>query len=119
GRATLGEGGALFFSGNRYRLSEGGSIDFANPNRIDPDLDLSAVTRVQGNEITLTLKGTPETLETDLKSDNPQLTQSDLVSLLVIGRTADASSGNASGGAELVGLLTGGLLRPPRPARRP
>jgi outer membrane protein assembly factor BamA/autotransporter translocation and assembly factor TamB len=110
GRATLGEGGALFFSGNRYRLSEGGSIDFANPNRIEPDLDLTAVTRVQGNEITLTLKGTPAALETSLSSDNPQLSQSDLVSLLVIGRTADASSANASEGAELVGLLSGGLL---------
>jgi outer membrane protein assembly factor BamA/autotransporter translocation and assembly factor TamB len=110
GRAALGEGGALFFSGNRYRLSEGGSIDFANPTRIEPDLDLTAVTRVQGNEITLTLKGTPEALETSLSSDNPQHSQSDLVSLLVIGRTADASSANASEGAELVGLLTGGLL---------
>jgi outer membrane protein assembly factor BamA/autotransporter translocation and assembly factor TamB len=109
GRATLGEGGALFFNGTRYRLADQGSIDFANPNRIEPDLNLQAVTSVQGNEITLTLKGTPATLQTTLESDNPTLSQTDLVSLLITGRTASDNSLSA-GGEQLVGLLTGGFL---------
>src|SRR5262249_13143337 len=41
GRTTLGEGGTIFFGTRRYRLEEGGSIDFANPNRIEPDLNLT------------------------------------------------------------------------------
>lgn len=113
GRATLGEGGVLFFGGNRYRLSDQGSIDFANPNQIEPDLDVSAVTRVQGNEITLTLRGTPATLETSLKSDNKQQSQAEIVSLLLIGRTTDRGVGTASGGPggnDLLGLLTGELV---------
>jgi autotransporter translocation and assembly factor TamB len=113
GRATLGEGGVLFFGANRYRLSDQGSIDFANPNQIEPDLDVSAVTRVQGNEITLTLKGTPATLETTLTSDDKQQSQSEIVSLLLIGRTSDRGVGTASGGPggnDLLGLLTGELV---------
>jgi outer membrane protein assembly factor BamA/autotransporter translocation and assembly factor TamB len=110
GRAALGEGGVLVFNGTRYRLSGEGSIDFANPARIEPDLDLAAVARVQGNEITLALKGTPATLEATLDSDNKSLSQSDLVSLLLIGRTTSGTEGAAAGSDELVGLLAGGFL---------
>ena len=109
GRAAVAEGGTLFFSGNRYRLQDEGSIDFANPNRIEPDLNVRAVTRVQGNEIRLEITGTPTTLQTTLDSDNPQLSQSDLVSLLVIGRTSQDLNTTASAD-ELLGLLSGGLL---------
>jgi outer membrane protein assembly factor BamA/autotransporter translocation and assembly factor TamB len=112
GRATLGEGGSIFFGTRRYRLREGGSIDFANPNRIEPDLNLSAVARVQNTDITLTLTGTPATLETRLTSDDPQYTQSDLVSLLLVGQTASAATagGISSSGTELLGLLSGEFL---------
>jgi outer membrane protein assembly factor BamA/autotransporter translocation and assembly factor TamB len=110
GRTTLGEGGQIFFNGTRYRIADQGSIDFANPNRIEPDLNVSAVASVQGNEITLTLKGTPATLEASLDSNNPALSQSDLVSLLLIGRTADASDASSAGTDQLVGLLAGGFL---------
>src|SRR6185436_11799026 len=58
GRAGLSEGGLIFFGGRRYRLATEGSIDFANTARIEPNLDLRAVTRVGGTEITLALKGT-------------------------------------------------------------
>src|SRR5262249_3283962 len=111
GRAELGEGGTVFFNRTRYRLSDRRSIDFANPSRIEPDLDLSAVARVQGNEITILLQGTPSTLETTLESDNKQLSQTDLVSLLLVGRTTSGSAdATAAGGDELVGLLTSGFL---------
>ena len=110
GRATLGEGGQIFFNGTRYRIADQGSIDFANPNRIEPDLNVSAVASVQGNEITLTLKGTPATLEASLDSDNKDLSQSDLVSLLLIGRTANASDASSVGSDQLVGLLASGFL---------
>jgi outer membrane protein assembly factor BamA len=108
GRMEFGEGGTVFFNGTRYRLSDRRSIDFANPTRIDPDLDLSAVARVQNYEITISLKGTPATLESTLVSNDPYLSQSDMVSLLLVGRKA--TGGDTPGGDELVGLLTGNFL---------
>src|SRR5206468_12976072 len=94
-----------------------GAIDFANPTVIEPDLDLRGVTSVSvpGDspaEITLTLKGTPATLQTTLTSDRSELSQSDLVSLLVTGRkAADAVSGGYTPGAEeVLGYLTGELF---------
>ncbi len=112
GRTTLGEGGSIFFGTRRYRLQEGGSIDFVNPNRIEPDLNLTAVTRVQNTEITLTLAGTPATLDPKLTSDNAEYTQSDLVSLLLTGQTASnaTAAGVESNGAQLLGLLSGEFL---------
>jgi outer membrane protein assembly factor BamA/autotransporter translocation and assembly factor TamB len=110
GRLTVVEGGTLFFGGNRYRLPDDGTIDFANPNRIEPDLDVRAVTRVQGEEIRLEITGTPSTLQTTPSSDNPQWTQSDLVSLLLIGKTAQDADANAAAADQLLGVLTAGLL---------
>jgi outer membrane protein assembly factor BamA/autotransporter translocation and assembly factor TamB len=95
GRATVAEGGLIFFGRNRFRLVDQGTIDFANPARIEPDLDLRAVTRVQANDITLSLKGTPATLQSSLTSDSPQLSESDLVSMLITGKTVAESTAQA------------------------
>jgi len=112
GRAALSEGGLIFFGGRRYRLATQGSIDFVNTTRIEPILDLRAVTRAGGTEITLAIKGAPATLETTLTSDDPTYSQSDLISLLVTGRTAaeSASAGYAVGREELIGYLSGELF---------
>jgi outer membrane protein assembly factor BamA/autotransporter translocation and assembly factor TamB len=112
GRVALTEGGLVFFGGNRYRLADQGSIDFVNPTRVEPYLDLSAVTQVRGIEITLAVQGTPATLQTTLTSSDPQQTQSDLISLLVTGRTAAeaAAGGYTPGSDELLGYLSGELF---------
>jgi outer membrane protein assembly factor BamA/autotransporter translocation and assembly factor TamB len=112
GRATLAEGGLVFFGGRRYRLADQGAIDFVNPNRIEPDLDLRAVTRISDAEITLELKGPPNNLQTSVTSDNPSYSQSDLISLLVTGQTAasSANSGVTAGREAVLGLVTGELV---------
>jgi outer membrane protein assembly factor BamA/autotransporter translocation and assembly factor TamB len=117
GRVTLAEGGTIFLGGVRYRLDSPGSINFTNPAAIEPDLDVQAVTNVSSPtgavEITLALKGTPTTLQPNLFSLNrPELSQTDLVSLLVTGRTqADAAAGgNAPGAGELLGYVSGELF---------
>ena len=43
GHATI-ERGELFFEGNRYLVTRG-SIDFANPTKIEPFFDIEAETR--------------------------------------------------------------------------
>jgi outer membrane protein assembly factor BamA/autotransporter translocation and assembly factor TamB len=112
GRATVADGGLLFFGGNRYRLTDAGTIDFEDPTRIEPSLDLKAATQVRGTNVTLNLKGTPDTLTTSLTSDDPTLSEADLVSLLVSGRTsADAgTAGFVPGSTELLGYLSGELF---------
>ena len=110
GRSTLGEGGEIFLGGNVYQL-ERGFIDFSNPTRIEPELDLTARTQVQGYDITLNLSGTPATLDTDLFSD-PPLGNSDIVSLLLTGRTFDQLGGaeGAIAGEQALGIVSGELL---------
>ena len=48
--------GELSFAGNRYRLSRG-DIDFTNPFRLDPVLNVQATTTVQQYEVTLDVSG--------------------------------------------------------------
>jgi outer membrane protein assembly factor BamA len=110
GRATIAEGGQVFFNGMRYRFEKDGSIDFANPNRVEPDFALEVTARVQGIDITLTLTGTPAALEHTLQSpSNPELSQSDLVSLLLLGRTTGSGDALVSSD-DLVNLVASGLI---------
>src|SRR5262249_3446348 len=113
GRMEFGEGGTVFFNGTRYRLSDRRTIDFANATRIEPDLDLSAVARVKNYEIAIGLKGTPATLETslssdDLKPDGTRPSDSELVSLLLVGEIASGSE--MASAYELMALLKGNVL---------
>ena len=112
GRATLREGGELFIGRNRYTI-ESGSIDFANPVTIEPNLNVQAQTRAGGEDIELTLKGTPETMSVDLRSSSdPQLGQADIASLLLTGRSLDAVSGAEAQivGEQLLSYLSGDVL---------
>lgn len=112
GRAELREGGELFLGRNRY-LIESGTIGFANSEVIEPNVNVQAVTRAAGEQIELTLKGTPETLDVTLRSPTtPALGQADLASLLLTGRRLDQVSG-AEGqilAEQAVSYLSGDLL---------
>ena len=116
GRATVREGGLLYLGGQTY-VVERGTIDFSNPREIEPDLDLSARTRVNGidetgaateYDVTLAVSGTPNTLETTLSSD-PERSQADIVSLLATGRPADQVGGMSGAVArdQILGYLSG------------
>ena len=107
GRTAFGEGGVILLGGNVYQL-ESGSIDFTNATRIEPEIDIQARTRVASYDIGLHLSGTPGTLETELTSD-PPLGQSDVVSLLLTGRTL-GEAGNAGSEVareQVLGYLSG------------
>jgi len=68
GRATLREGGTVYAAGRTFTLNRG-AISFTNLERIEPDLDIQAQTRVGGQgEVTLTVQGTPEQMSVDLAS---------------------------------------------------
>ncbi|MGB7294487.1 MAG: translocation/assembly module TamB domain-containing protein [Candidatus Aminicenantales bacterium] len=84
GRVVVGEGGEIYFSQTTYRIEQG-RVDFVNPNRIEPDVDVRAQTRVAGYDILLLLSGTPDKFSAGLTSE-PPLSEPDIISLLVTGK---------------------------------
>ncbi|MBP1635368.1 MAG: putative protein involved in outer rane biosis [Acidobacteria bacterium] len=82
------ERGQAVFEGKRYGLQ--GRIEFTNPNRIEPFLDLTAQTRVrapgQTYNVEIRLLGTPKQLEPQLSSD-PPLPPVEILTLLFGGDT--------------------------------
>ena len=69
GRAEV-DRGRLYFQGNTYVIRRG-TIDFANPRKIDPLFDLEAETRISSFRISLKVNGTLERVYPTLTSDPP------------------------------------------------
>ncbi len=84
GRAEI-ERGEVSFEGKRYVVTHG-TIDFSNPNHIEPFFDVEAQTRVrvpgQNYIVTLNAAGTFSRLQWGLNSD-PPLPTVDVLSLLL------------------------------------
>ncbi|MGH9347375.1 MAG: translocation/assembly module TamB domain-containing protein [Vicinamibacterales bacterium] len=83
GRADI-ERGEVLFEGKRYVVTRG-TIDFNNPARIEPFIDVEAETRVrvpgQTYQVTVRALGTFERLSTELTSD-PPLSEVEVLGLL-------------------------------------
>jgi translocation and assembly module TamB len=94
GRVDILEG-EVNFNGAKYRL-ERGDITFNNPVRIAPVLDLQATTRVSDYDITIILNGEIDKLRVNWRSE-PPLPESDIVSLLAVGRTRTEAAALQSG----------------------
>jgi len=86
GRISVTEGSATI-AGTRYELQRG-EIDFTNPVRIQPLIDLNATARVEDYDISLGLHGSMDQMTETLRSD-PPLPEADVVALLALGRTQD------------------------------
>jgi translocation and assembly module TamB len=84
GRAEVDRGVANF-EGRRYRATRG-TLDFNNPNRIEPFIDVEGETNVrvpgQTYHVTIGFTGTPSSLRPSLDSD-PPLPQPEIVALLL------------------------------------
>jgi translocation and assembly module TamB len=85
GRADI-QRGEVNFEGRRYRVTRG-SIDFTNPDRIEPFFDVEAETnvRVTGGQtyrVTVSAAGTTERLSPKIESD-PPLPTADVFALLL------------------------------------
>jgi translocation and assembly module TamB len=81
--------GEINFRGNRYRLTRG-DLNFANPFRIDPVLNIEATTTIQQYEVALNFNGPASRLTLSYRSD-PPLPTSDIIALLALGRTGEES----------------------------
>jgi translocation and assembly module TamB len=98
--------GDLLFRGNRYRVARG-DINFANPFRLDPVVNVEASTTIEQYEITLNFTGPASKLTLAYRSD-PPLPSSDIVTLLALGQTTSEASvrGGQTSGVGASALLT-------------
>jgi translocation and assembly module TamB len=87
--------GDLSFHGNRYRVARG-DLNFANPFRLDPVVNVEASTTIQQYEITLNFNGPASKLALAYRSD-PPLPANDIVTLLALGQTSSESQIRSGG----------------------
>ena len=93
GRTSL-TAGDIFFLGKRYQV-QSGTIEFANPVRTEPTLNVYVTTTVQQYNITLNFVGPIDRLRTNYTSD-PSLAPSDIINLIAFGKTAEESASSSS-----------------------
>lgn len=86
--------GRLTFRNNTFEI-QSTTVDFTDPTRFRPEIDLHATTKVQEYDITLHLNGNIERFDLDLASD-PSLSETDILALLTVGRTAEQVSQSQS-----------------------
>ena len=90
--------GELYFAGNRYRVTRG-DLNFANPFRLDPVMNVEAITTIQQYEITLNFTGSASKLTLAYRSD-PPLPSNDIVTLLALGQTSSEAQARSGGTAQ-------------------
>ncbi|MBW1898357.1 MAG: translocation/assembly module TamB domain-containing protein [Deltaproteobacteria bacterium] len=108
GRAKV-EYGIIKYQEKEFEVTKG-IIDFINPYRIEPSIELEGRTQVREWTVFLGVKGTAENLKFTLKSD-PAEQEGDILSLLAFGKTLrefiDGEGGQSSSPTEiLVGLMS-------------
>jgi translocation and assembly module TamB len=88
--------GELLFRDSRYRVTRG-DLNFANPFRINPVINVEATTNIQQYEITLNFTGESSKLNLSYRSD-PPLPANDIITLLALGQTGTESTLRTGGG---------------------
>jgi translocation and assembly module TamB len=83
GRVTVSQGQLVFF-GSKYNVDQG-TISFFDANQIQPILNVSLSTTVQGVQVTLSVSGPADKMRLSYHSD-PPLEFKDIVSLLGSGK---------------------------------
>ncbi|MBI3609035.1 MAG: translocation/assembly module TamB domain-containing protein [Nitrospirae bacterium] len=94
GRVEAREG-TITFRSNVFQV-QSVTVDFIDPTRLRPVVDLRATTKVQSYNITLQLTGTVERFDLDLTSD-PALSETDILALLTVGRTTEQVAQSPTG----------------------
>ncbi|TAN23868.1 MAG: hypothetical protein EPN33_03360 [Acidobacteria bacterium] len=84
--------GDLIFRGNRYVI-QAGTLDFVNPIRTVPSVNITADTTIQQYDLHLHFQGPMDNMRTSYTSD-PALPPADIISLLAFGTTTEASGAN-------------------------
>ena len=104
GRAEI-ERGRLYFQGRTYVVQRG-TLDFVNPQRLDPLFDIEAETRIRSYRVTLRLSGTLERVTPTLTSD-PPLSSLQILALLAGQDESEVANLTQTQAREKQGLLAG------------
>jgi len=101
--------GIAYFRNDEFRIIHA-SAYFADPNRINPVIELAAETNIQGYHIKLNLDGQMEHFNLSLSSD-PHLEEMDILSLLTTGKAGKQLRGfeGGIGAGEATSFIAGGL----------
>jgi translocation and assembly module TamB len=83
-------GGEMPFRGNNFVLTRG-DINFANPFRLDPVLNVEATSTINQYQVTIDFSGPASHLALNYRSD-PPLPDSDIVALLALGSPGEGSA---------------------------
>lgn len=111
GQISLREGGELTLSRARVRVTQG-RVELNGYPAGTPQVDLAGTTRVSGVAMDLRARGSLDDLRLELSSERSDLSQTDLLALLLTGRTAsDAASSSGAVVAEELASALGGVLQ--------
>lgn len=95
-------GGEMPFRGNNFELTRG-DINFSNPFRLDPVLNVEATSTINQYQVTIDFSGPASHLALNYRSD-PPLPDSDIVALLALGSPGEGNGlRSAPGGAQNYG----------------
>jgi translocation and assembly module TamB len=104
---TRVDSGIITFQKKEFEVKKG-IIDFINPYRIEPVIDIAGEMSVRSWIITLTVSGTPDNLDLQFSSV-PSESHADIISLIAFGKTT-REMGNAGGGQFSPEEFVSGLL---------
>ena len=107
GRAQVTEGEVIFR--RKTFTVKRGVVDFINPYKIEPNLDIAAEARIRQWLVSLHLSGTPDRLAFELSSDPPE-SESDILSLILVGRTGSELAGGQGGGGQSTRQMLAALV---------
>jgi translocation and assembly module TamB len=82
--------GQMPFRGNTYQLTRG-DINFSNPFRLDPTLNVEATSTISQYQVTIDFSGPASRLTMNYRSD-PPLPDSDIIALLALGTPGESSA---------------------------
>ena len=86
--------GDIFLMNQRYQI-ERGIIEFANPNRTEPVLNVLLTSTINQYNLSLTFRGPLDKLQTSYVSD-PQLPTADIINLIARGQTSQQAAATPS-----------------------
>ncbi|MDM8553451.1 translocation/assembly module TamB domain-containing protein [Desulfococcaceae bacterium HSG7] len=107
GRAEV-ESGNITFHEKEFEIKRG-IIEFLNPYKIEPSIDLQAEAKIREWVVHLNIKGLPDELRFTLTSE-PSEEQADLLSLILTGQTAKELSQSGGKGSTLSSEMAAAYL---------
>lgn len=107
GRAQV-KSGTVTFQKKTFEVNKG-VIDFVNPYKTEAEIDIESQSQIRSWTITLAIKGTPDNLDLQLSSV-PSETDSDILSLILFGRTAQELTAGEGGATRSTGQILAEMI---------